>query len=229
MFGVASSAFPPWRCKGLTCLGRNSGDREIGIDEMFDMIQSLAVSLVSSFSLIGLAEIGDKSQLVCMALAARYRAAPVLAGSILAFALLNFIAVTFGAALAGWVSPRLLVLLVAALFIGFGIHALRSAPDDEDGEVELPQPRGHSLFLATFLMIVLAEFGDKTQIAVVGLATTMDSAAVWLGATLALATTSALGVWAGRTVLQRVPVAALHRISGALFLLLGILALSSLW
>lgn len=69
MFGVASSAFSPWRCNGLTCLGRHSGDWEIGIDEMFDMIQSLAVSLVSSFSLIGLAEIGDKSQLVCMALA----------------------------------------------------------------------------------------------------------------------------------------------------------------
>ncbi len=59
-------------------------------------------------------------------------------------------------------------------------------------------------------MITLAEFGDKTQIAVAGLASTADAVAVWLGATLALAVTSGIGVLAGRTILQRFPIILLH-------------------
>ncbi len=77
----------------------------------------------------------------------------------------------------------------------------------------------------TLLLITLAEFGDKTQIAVAGLAGTLDPIAVWLGATLALSLTSALGVLAGRAIVQRISVnLLLHKISGGLFILLGLLA-----
>jgi len=65
---------------------------------MLETISSFPVALASIFSLIGLAEMGDKSQLVCIALAVRYRAAPVLMGTIAAFALLNLAAVLIGAA-----------------------------------------------------------------------------------------------------------------------------------
>lgn len=73
-------------------------------------------------------------------------------------------------------------------------------------------------------MITLAEFGDNKQIAVVGLTTSFNPVAVWMGLTLALAAISALGVWEGRTLLQHIPIALLHRICGILFLLLAIIA-----
>jgi len=70
----------------------------------------------------------------------------------------------------------------------------------------------------------VAEFGDKTQIAVAGLAGSLAPLPVWLGATAALVMVSVLGVWAGRTVLQRLPLIWLHRISGGVFLLFALLA-----
>ena len=112
------------------------------------------------------------------------------------------------------------------VFIGFGIHALSHA-DGEDDET-LQEKGTHGIFISTFLLITLAEFGDKTQIAVAGLGSTMDPLAVWLGATLALTATSGAGVVAGRTILQRIPISILHRLSGILFILLGVLALASL-
>ena len=80
------------------------------------------------------------------------------------------------------------------------------------------------IFMATFWLVFLAELGDKTQLAVAGLASTQSALPVWVGGTLALAAVSALGVLAGRTVLQRLPMRLLHRVSGVLFLLLAMLA-----
>ena len=176
----------------------------------------------SSFLLIFAAEIGDKSQLVCMALAARYRASPVMLGSILAFLLLNSLAVTFGVAIANWLPEVFVSAAVAILFAVFGIHALRIEEDLNNEKVAIRSDR--SILLGTFLLITLAEFGDKTQLAVVALSSTSLPVAVWLGSTLALIATSALGVWAGRTILQRIPITLLHRISGIIFILLAIFA-----
>ena len=193
---------------------------------MLNTLASFPSALFSSFSLIGLAEIGDKSQLVCMVLAVRYRAWPVLSGAIAAFMILNLAAVIFGAMVAHWLPEQWVTALVGVLFLLFGIHAWRSQGEDEDAVEEKP---GHGIFISTLLLITVAEFGDKTQIAVAGLASTADVTAVWLGATLALAVTSALGVWAGRTLLQRISITLLHRLSGGLFILFGLVALSSLF
>lgn len=193
---------------------------------MLETLTSYPVALASSFSLIGLAEMGDKSQLVCMTLAARYRAWPVFWGAVGAFAVLNLAAVLFGAAVAHWLPERIVVIAVGVLFLLFGIHSLRNSTAEADGLP--PEQATQSIFLSTFVLITLAEFGDKTQIAVAGLGSTADAGAVWIGATLALTGTSGLGVLAGRTVLQRMPTGVLHRISGAFFILLGFLALASL-
>lgn len=171
---------------------------------------------------------GDKSQLVCIALAVRYRAMPVLMGAIAAFALLNLAAVLVGAAVANWLPEHIIKTVVGVLFLLFGLHAFSSSDIDEENEA-VNDKGNHSIFFSTFLLITLAEFGDKTQIAVAGLASTADITAVWLGSTLALAVTSGVGVLAGRTILQRVPIILLHRLSGSLFILFGIAALLSLW
>ena len=104
----------------------------------------------------------------------------------------------------------------------FGISALRYKEEEDDEDIE--EKSGHNVFATTFLLIFLAEFGDKTQIAVAGMGSTSNTLAVWTGATLALATTSALGVMAGQKLLHRLPLVWIHRVSGAFFLVLAALA-----
>ena len=183
--------------------------------------ETVSVTL-SAFVLISLAEIGDKSQLVCMTLAARHRHWPVLLGATTAFVILNALAVLFGASIAAWVPERLMAGIVAVMFAAFGVHALLNQ-DGGDSEDVTEKP-GHGIFFTTLLLILVAEFGDKTQIAVAGLAGSLAPMAVWVGATLALVMVSALGVWAGRTLLQRLPMHWLHRLAGGIFLLFAVLA-----
>jgi putative Ca2+/H+ antiporter (TMEM165/GDT1 family) len=171
---------------------------------------------VSTFSLVSLAEIGDKSQLVCMALATRHRHWPVLLGAASAFILLNILAVAFGASVASWIPESVLAGIVAILFLVFGIQALRAG--DEDDDIEVQQKSNHGVFVTTFLMILVSEFGDKTQIAVAGLSTSLAAIPVWVGASLALIFISALGIWAGKALTGRVPLHWLHRAGGLLFL-----------
>ncbi len=180
----------------------------------------LSATAGTSFTLIAAAEIGDKSQLVCMTLASRHRAMPVLWGAIAAFALLNTLAVVFGAAIADWLPEYLVAATVAFLFGAFGIHALMSHGDEEEAD-EVVEKSGHGIFLTTFMLITMAEFGDKTQLAVAAFSSTAQPEAVWLGSTLALTFTSALGILAGRTVLQKIPLNLLHKISGVIFLMLA--------
>jgi len=179
----------------------------------------------SSFILVAAAEIGDKSQLVCMTLAARHRATPVLCGAIAAFVLLNTLAVVFGSTISNWFPDYVVSAIVALLFAFFGIHSLRVNDDDDDeDEEDVTEQKGHSIFFTTFLLITVAEFGDKTQLAVVALSSTYIPIAVWIGATSALILTSALGVLAGRTILQKCSHSLLHKISGLFFLILAAFA-----
>ena len=198
------------------------------------MSESLSAGLAAwlssagaTFLLIALAEFGDKSQLVCMTLAARHRGLPVVLGAVAAFAILNLLAVLFGAAVAAWLPEWVVTSAVALLFAAFGISALRYRDEEEDEEIE--EKAGHGVFATTFLLIFLAEFGDKTQIAVAGLGSTTEATAVWTGATLALATTSILGVFAGRKFLHRLPLLWIHRISGVFFIALALYAISRLF
>ena len=185
-------------------------------------IDEISTTAATSFALIAAAEIGDKSQLVCMTLAARRKATPVMLGALAAFALLNTLAVVFGAAIASWLPEYIVAATVALLFAVFGIQSSLVQEDGDDEEIK--EKSGHGIFFTTFLLITVAEFGDKTQLAVVALSSTAVPIAVWLGSTAALASTSALGIWAGRTILQKVPLVLLHKISGTIFLILSAVA-----
>lgn len=196
--------------------------------KLLSMLESLDVTEltatgVTSFALIAAAEFGDKSQLVCMTLASRHRPMPVLWGAIAAFGFLNALAVVFGAAIAHWLPDVVVATAVALLFAGFGLHAIM-AGNDEDGAEDVKEKSGHGIFFTTFFLITVAEFGDKTQLAVVALSSASMPSAVWMGSTAALAFTSALGILAGRTILQKLPLDLLHKISGVIFLILSIYA-----
>lgn len=184
-------------------------------------VEFLSVSF-STFTLIALAEIGDKSQLVCMALAARHNHWPVILGAATAFIVLNVLAVLFGAGVAALVPEAVVAGVVAFIFGAYGIHALYS--QDDDGSEKIEELPNHSIFFTTLMLIFVAEFGDKTQIAVAGLASSLSPFPVWFGATIALVMVSAFGVWFGRTVLQRFPLHWLHRLGGVIFILFALLA-----
>ncbi len=186
-------------------------------------IQAGLTAAATSYALILAAEMGDKSQLVCMALASKHRPVPVVLGALAAFAVLNAVAVVFGKAIANWFPAYVVAAVVALLFFIFGIQALRTKI--EEPHEEFKEKSGHGIFFTTFLLITVAEFGDKTQLAVVAMSSTSSPVGVWLGATCALGTTSALGVLAGRKLLQRIPLELLHKIGGILFLMLAVIAI----
>ncbi|MEG3639668.1 TMEM165/GDT1 family protein [Magnetococcus sp. PR-3] len=191
------------------------------------MLELQSTTIFSTSLLIGLAEIGDKSQLVCMLLAARHRPLPVLFGASLAFMLLNGLAVTLGATLALWLPHLWITLAATVLFAFFGVQMLRTATEDEE-EVQA-QSSTSNIFLTACVMIFTAEMGDKTQIAIAGLATTLNPIDVWLGATIALVLTSYMGVFFGYKLLNRIPTQRLHQIAGLFFLGMAALAFSRLF
>lgn len=175
-----------------------------------------------TFFLVFLAEFGDKSQLVAMTLAARYRPLPVVIGAVVAFSVLNLLGVLFGAAVAQWVPSWVVAVVVALLFFVFGVQSLRF---DEDAEDDDGIKVGKQLLLSVFLLIFMAEFGDKTQLAVAAMGSINSFWLVWGGATLALTLTTVLGVVVGQKLFQKMPVSWIHRGSGVLFLLFGCVAL----
>lgn len=192
------------------------------IEELLPSRQA-GITAATSFMLIFAAEIGDKSQLVCMTLASKYRPAPVLLGAGAAFMVLNMLAVAFGLALSKWLPPYVVAGTVALLFGLFGWQAVTAKASGNGDDLAKTKSSGN-IFLTTFVMITLAEFGDKTQLAVAALSSSGQPYAIWSGATLALILTSAIGIVLGRTLLKKLPLTLIHKISGLLFLVLATLA-----
>jgi putative Ca2+/H+ antiporter (TMEM165/GDT1 family) len=183
--------------------------------------------ILTAFSLLFLAEMGDKSQLLAMTLAHRYHAGQVIAGTFLAFALLNLLAVLAGQALFEWVPQALVLFAAAALFLYFGWRSWREADDCEEDEVHEIATKGG--FTASFTVIFVAELGDKTQLAMVALAAgTGKIWSVFVGGTLALWAVSLVGILFGATLLRKLPKVWVHRAAAVLFLAFGALALGHL-
>lgn len=172
-------------------------------------------SFIQVFGLVFLAEFGDKSQLVCMTLAVRYRASIVVIGSVTAFMLLNLLAVLFGVAAAELISDRVIYLLVGILFGWFGWQMFSTPPEDESIDPKV----GTRLLLSVFILIFLAELGDKTQLSLAVLAAVEPPFSVWMAGTSALVCTTLLGVWLGGTVLQKISIVWVHRGAGVLFVM----------
>ena len=180
--------------------------------------------LVSSFVLLFLAEMGDKTQLMAMTLAHRYRPAPVIAGTFLAFVLLDLLAVLLGEGLARVVPRDVVLLAAAALFLVF---AWKTWKDSDEEEPELDEAARRRAFVASFTLIFVAELGDKTQLAMVALAAESGEPwSVFVGGTLALWAVSLIGILVGGTVLRKIPKVWVHRAAAGLFLVFGLLALA---
>ncbi len=175
--------------------------------------------LLTTFSLIAIAEFGDKTQLTVIALSAGYDRIKVFAGVILAFTIVTALGVLAGDVLLKMVAPDVMKIIAGLLFIAFGIMALLKK---DDFETEGASPPGNPL-LSTFSMIAFAEMGDKTQLSAITLAAKYDSPyLVFAGAILALASISLLGVFIGKKLCEIVPLSRIRIGAGAIFILFGL-------
>jgi putative Ca2+/H+ antiporter (TMEM165/GDT1 family) len=180
-------------------------------------LQTLLVSTVA----VAIAEIGDKTQLLSLVLAARYRRPwPICLGILVATLANHALAGSAGALVAAWLSPRLLTWLVAASF--FAVAAWTLVPDRIDAD-EVPPMAGHGVFLATLAAFFLAEMGDKTQVATVVLAARYHP--LWevvAGTTAGMLLANVPVVWLGARFAARLPLKAARIGAAVLFARLGL-------
>jgi putative Ca2+/H+ antiporter (TMEM165/GDT1 family) len=174
-----------------------------------------------SFAVIFVAELGDKSQLMALTFATRFKAVPVLIGITVATAIVHAVSVGIGYGLGatlptGWIS------LVAGLaFLAFGAWTLRGDKLTEDEKTKAERSNG-SAILAVGGAFFLAELGDKTMLATITLATQHGWFGTWLGSTLGMVAADALAILVGRLLGRHLPEKAIKYGAAALFAIFGI-------
>jgi putative Ca2+/H+ antiporter (TMEM165/GDT1 family) len=174
-----------------------------------------------STGIVALAEMGDKTQLLSLVLAARFRRPwPILWGILIATLANHALAGAVGASVTAWLGPQWLRWILAGSFIAMAAWML--VPDKLDDDDTPDAPR-HSVLVTTIIAFFLAEMGDKTQVATVMLAAQYQTwFAVVAGTTLGMMLANAPVVWFGERVMRRVPVRAVHVVSALIFLGLGL-------
>ncbi|MFG3317085.1 TMEM165/GDT1 family protein [Streptomyces sp. NPDC048171] len=187
------------------------------------MISLTVTALV--FGVVFLAELPDKTALAGLVLGTRYRASYVFAGVAAAFALHVVLAVAAGSVLT--LLPQQLVhALTGVLFLG-GAAVLLMKKDEEDEEIRKPEDQSFwKVSGAGFMLILVAEFGDLTQIMTANLAARYDDPlSVGLGAVLALWAVAGLGIVGGKALMKRVPLRLITKVAALLMLGLGVWSL----
>ncbi len=184
----------------------------------------LEAFLVST-GVVALAEIGDKTQLLALVLAARFRKPlPIILGILAATLANHFMAGAVGVWLAAVIGPTAMRWILGLSFVAMAVWTLipDKLDDDEDQE---PQPR-FGVFGTTLVAFFLLEMGDKTQIATVALAARFPSlVAVVSGTTLGMMLANVPAVLLGEVAAKKLPMRVVHGIAGAMFLVMGLLVL----
>ncbi len=177
-----------------------------------------------STAIVALAEMGDKTQLLSLVLAARFRKPwPIVLGILVATLFNHALAGAVGAWVTTVLGPQALRWVLGLSFIAMAVWMLIPDKLDDDGDTQAPR---FGVFGTTLVAFFLAEMGDKTQIATVMLAA-QYSAYLWVvaGTTLGMMLANAPVVWLGERITRRVPIRAVHMVSAVIFLVLGLLAL----
>lgn len=197
---------------------------------MFYFDGANATSLMDAFlvstGIVALAEIGDKTQLLSLILAARFRKPwPIVWGILVATLANHGLAGAVGAWVTTLLGPSVLRWVLGLSFIAMAAWML--IPDKLDDTDDGSNAR-FGIFGTTVILFFLAEMGDKTQIATVMLAAKyQDWFAVVAGTTLGMMLANAPVVWLGEKVTTLIPLKVVHRLSAAVFLVLGVLAIWS--
>ncbi len=179
-------------------------------------------ALFTSFVVVAVAEIGDKTQLLAIVLAARYRAPYAICAGILAATIANHaLAALFGGVIADWLGPVWLRWVLAASFLAMAAWIL--VPDKiDDGPSSEARA---SAFVATLISFFLVEIGDKTQIATIALAARyQDVLIVTMGTTAGMMAANIPAVWLGEVAATRLPMKLMRILAAAIFAALAVTA-----
>ncbi|MBM7060151.1 TMEM165/GDT1 family protein [Pseudomonas sp. UL073] len=181
-------------------------------------------SLLVPTGIVALAEIGDKTQLLALLLACRFRKPwPIIAGMLVATLANHFAAGAVGAFVANLLGAATLSWILAASFAAVALWTL--IPDKIDEDEEASRLKRYGPFLTTLIAFFLAEMGDKTQVATVMLAAQYtDLTMVVIGTTLGMMLANVPVVLAGNFAAERLPLTLIHRIAAAAFAVLALYA-----
>jgi putative Ca2+/H+ antiporter (TMEM165/GDT1 family) len=184
-------------------------------------------AFLMSTGVVALAEIGDKTQLLALMLAARYgKPVPIILGILVATLANHAAAGAAGAWISAALGPTTMRWILGLSFIAMAVWTL--IPDRLDDGVDADRPAAprFGVFGATLVAFFLLEMGDKTQIATVALAAKYESlASVVLGTTLGMMLANVPAVLLGEVAARKLPMQLVHRIAAALFLVLGVTVL----
>jgi putative Ca2+/H+ antiporter (TMEM165/GDT1 family) len=175
-----------------------------------------------SLGLIFLAELGDKTQLVAMTLAARFRAGVVLWGVFVATLAVHAFSVLLGDISGRLLGPGWIETISGLAFIFFGLWTLRGDSLDEEKE---KKRRSRSPFMIVAVTFFLAELGDKTMLGTVTLAAGQPWLPVWLGSTIGMVASDGLAILVGQIMGKRLPERAISRGAAVVFFLVGLVYL----
>ena len=182
--------------------------------------------LLISTAIVALAEMGDKTQLLALLLAARFRKpVPILFAILLATLLNHGISAVLGQWITTVLNPDVLLWIVSIGFIGMALWML--VPDELEDETDnINKWQKYGVFGATFVLFFLAEIGDKTQVATVALAARFDSVFwVMLGTTIGMMIANAPVVFVGNKLADKLPIPLIHKIGASIFLIIGVATL----
>ena len=160
---------------------------QVGISSVWP-VQAFLVS----FGIIFVAELGDKSQLMALTFAARYKASTILFAITLATAIVHLVSVAFGAVLGVALPTKAIAVVAGVAFLGFAAWTLRGDKLDDD-DLQRATNAEKSVLVTVGVAFFLAELGDKTMLATVTLATKNGLLGTWVGSTLGMVAADAAG------------------------------------
>lgn len=179
-------------------------------------------AFLATFAVVFLAELGDKTQLLVMAFAAKFPWRQVLLGMTLGIFVVHALAVGVGSFLGSLLNPFYMEILASLMFLAFGVWTLRSGDDDE----EAATAGRFGPVLTVMMTFIVGEMGDKTQFAAMAMAAAFSAwFAVLIGAVLAMVLADSLGLIAGAFLQRYLPPARMRWISGGIFMAFGVLGL----
>jgi len=186
--------------------------------------------LIVSFFLIGIAELGDKTQLLTLALAAKYPMEKVIYGIFSATAALMLIAVLLGEIIIKLVPMIFISILAGAFFIIYGLIIIAPIAKAEEKKESSEQAiRSKDPFWIVFGSFFLAEIGDKTQLATFAMTAKYGAPVqIWIGATLGMVAVNLFGLVIGNVLKNYLPEKAINYLTGGIFILFGTLTFLSM-
>jgi Ca2+/H+ antiporter, TMEM165/GDT1 family len=181
--------------------------------------------ILLSFAVIFVAELGDKSQLMALTFATRYRTVPILIGITIATATVHAVSVLLGAVLAVSLPTNALNIAAGIAFLGFAAWTLRGDTLSEDEAAKAERMSNRSAIAAASGAFFLAELGDKTMLATITLASTHGAFGVWLGSTVGMVVADALAILVGRLLGRRLPERVITIFASVMFVIFGVVLL----